>query len=168
MRHDRSAIKYYVILLTSFLPAIADACSCRGYDIEKASQDYGYIFSGTVEKASNKWVWEKGNWYPLSLNKVKLKTKRVYKGEIPEKIQIFTHPQISACGYPFEEGVEYIVFAYPGTKSEAEDGMAIEGKPMVNSCSPTIHSNKVEGKEMYENERIRVIQFLENRRNHEK
>ncbi|WP_445356279.1 hypothetical protein ACJJI5_11075 [Microbulbifer sp. EKSA008] len=154
-------MKNVVIALLMILPNLAMACSCRGYEIEEAFKDYEFVFRGVVKSIGSKWVWEKGYWLPNSLDKVKFEVTKNYKSSASEKVTAFTHPQSSACGFTFKEGIEYVVFAYPGSKKSAEYGMAVEGGAMITSCSPTIHYEARE--EYYEEERLRVIKYLESR-----
>ncbi|AMJ85634.1 MULTISPECIES: hypothetical protein [Alteromonas] len=123
------------------------ACSCMGYDIEEAFEDYPVVFSGVVESVDTIKVKEDG-WFEYSkLKAVTLVVDHSYKGMTAEKIKVTTRVDSAACGFPFEEKVKYVVFAIPD-----ENGL------FVGSCGPTIHMEKRE--EYYEPERLRMTRFL--------
>ncbi|GAB3370587.1 hypothetical protein NCG89_09880 [Spongiibacter taiwanensis] len=152
-------MKTMLMLLLAALPSLSFACDCRGYNIEEAFNEYEIVFRGVVKSTGSKWVWEKGYWFPNTLNKVKMEVIKSYKGKQDKNTIVFTRPTINACGYPFKIGVEYVVFAYIGTKESANNGWEVEGGAMVSSCSPTIHYKKVES--IHERERKYVVDFLE-------
>jgi len=123
------------------------ACSCMGYDIGEAFEDYPVVFSGVVESIDTIKAKEDG-WFEYSkLKSVTLVVDHSYKGMTAEKIKVTTRMDSAACGFPFEEKVKYVVFATPD-----ENGL------FVGSCGPTIHMEKRE--EYYEQERLRITRFL--------
>lgn len=123
------------------------ACSCMGYDIGEAFEDYPVVFSGVVESIDTIKAKEDG-WFEYSkLKFVTLVVDHSYKGMTAEKIKVTTRMDSAACGFPFEEKVKYVVFATPD-----ENGL------FVGSCGPTIHMEKRE--EYYEQERLRITRFL--------
>ncbi|WP_164519243.1 hypothetical protein [Pseudoalteromonas rubra] len=139
-------MKFIVTLLFLF-SFKALACSCLGYDIEKAFNNYPIVVIGTVEKVETIKTKEEG-WFNYSYHKaVTLVVDHSYKGLAADKILVTTRMDSAACGYPFQENVKYAVFAYPNEK-----GLH------VGSCGPTIHIDKRE--EYYEKERLYVTEFL--------
>jgi hypothetical protein len=137
----------YLAILFSLVSFDVVACSCRGYDIEDAFDHYPIVFAGTVEKIDVVRTKMEG-WFNYSEhNAVTLVVEKDYKGVFAEIVLVTTSIEPSACGFPFKQGVKYVVFAYA-----SEMGLS------VGSCSPTIHMEK--GAEPYENERLYVTKFL--------
>jgi hypothetical protein len=60
--------------------------------------------------AGGAWVsaWPEGR-------RVTLDVRRVWKGELGERAEVFTGFGFGDCGYPFEAGAEYVVFARRAT-----------------------------------------------------
>ena len=44
--------------------------------------------------------------------RVTLEVRRVWKGDVAERIDIYTANECCICGYPFERGKEYLIYAY--------------------------------------------------------
>jgi hypothetical protein len=90
------------------------ACSCPAPDKalnKQVAQAYGEsaaIFSGRVMNAEL---------IDESTFRVTLKVAKVWKGKISGVITIITAKESSMCGYPFETGEKYIVYAN-GTQDE--------------------------------------------------
>ncbi|MDK1286274.1 hypothetical protein [Pseudoalteromonas umbrosa] len=123
------------------------ACTCLGYDIKEAFNDYPIVFTGTVEKIEIIKTKEEG-WFNYSKSMaVTIAVEQSYKGFMGEKVLVATREDPAACGFPFKQKGKYAVFAYPNEK-----GL------FVGACSPTIHMEKRE--EYYEKERHRVVNFL--------
>jgi Tissue inhibitor of metalloproteinase len=103
-------------------PDCAYACSCAPSSIQRVLSSSEAVFSGEVVKV------EEGPPLPDvgSSIRVTLRASEVWKGPQRETLEVSTPRQGSACGYPFKEGQEYLVFA-----DEGKQGLE------VNSCGRT-------------------------------
>jgi hypothetical protein len=125
---------YISLALTLFLLASAEqasACSClRSLEpvkkqVQRAFTDSTAIFSGEVLEISESAADEN------SLL-VKLKVATSWKGKLNREVTITTAENSAMCGYTFEVGKKYLVYAN-----------GAEGSLMVSSCSRTTNmSNK--------------------------
>lgn len=84
------------------------ACSCMLLTTEKNFTRAAVVFSGKVDSV-------KSDLFQYSIS-VNLSVSRVFKGPLGKSIVIRTAPNDAACGYPFKEGEEYLVYG------EASDG----------------------------------------------
>lgn len=109
-------------------PQCVYACSCGGFEgsqreiVERALSSSEAVFSGEVmdfEKGTDSSIYG-------SIETVSLRVSEVWKGPERGTIQVSTPTQGSACGYPFKEGQEYLVYA-----DEGKQGL------QVNACGPT-------------------------------
>jgi hypothetical protein len=108
-----SAVSFVVLGLVALLPDCASACTCAllpGSEQERAERalaESTAVFAGEVVNIS------KGK--PLSIrepNKVSFRVSEVWKGPERETLEVATPRGGAACGYPFKEGQEYLVYAY--------------------------------------------------------
>jgi hypothetical protein len=112
-----------VLGLLLLLPDCASACSCGGGGsreemVEWALSHPGAVVSGKVVDV------EKGS----STSSVTLRVYEMWKGPQRETLEMSTPSYGAACGYPFKEGQEYLVYAYWGN----------QGTPLkVDLCSST-------------------------------
>ena len=143
-----------------FVSNIAMGCSCIGYDLDEAFANYEIVFRGTVDRIGTKWIRADGDFLPSSLSQVRLNVVQSYKAELDSNITVYTQKNVESCGFPFEKGVEYVVFAYIGSAEEARYALSVEAAPAVSGCSPTIHALPAE--DYYEEERLRVLEYLDN------
>jgi hypothetical protein len=98
--------------LVVLLPDCASACSCAGGGstkemVEGALSHPGAVVSGKVIDV------EKGGSYSYN---VTLRVFKVWKGPRRETLMVSTPSDGAACGYPFKEGQEYLVYAYWGNQ----------------------------------------------------
>lgn len=104
MKYITSLVLLLTLLLS--LPRKSSACSCVPPPtplVALAGSDA--VFSGVVKSVT-----------PFSTqygktHMVKLQVLSRWKGEMDKEIYIQTADNSAACGYPFEEGVSYIVYA---------------------------------------------------------
>jgi hypothetical protein len=117
---------YILLALAVILIASAEnsfACSCVVKDeplekqIQNAFADSGAVFSGVVMAV------EPAGEYAYS---VTIKTASVWKGEVMKEFTVTTARQSAMCGYNFEVGKKYLVYA-----NQSGDEL------MVNNCSRT-------------------------------
>ena len=91
------------------IPSAAAACTCYPNSIQWEFEHSDVVFRGVV--TSNSFVELEG--MPLLL--VTFDPSECWKGDVPQAAALFTCANEAACGYPFQVGVEYLVFA-SGTK----------------------------------------------------
>lgn len=107
-----------LILAVTFLASAERslACSCLFTDeppetkVQKAYNESAAVFSGEVTGI------EPDGEFNFS---VRIKTARIWKGADMENVVIHTPRQSAMCGYNFEVGKKYLVYAY-----RAEDGLS--------------------------------------------
>lgn len=122
-----------VLAIPGFLfliPDCASACTCtsassngqRGIESELSSSES--VFSGEVVE------FEKGSSIaaPWPTETVSFQVSHVWKGPERGTLKVSTATQEGACGYVFEEGREYLVYA--NGKQELEVGLCGRTKPL--------------------------------------
>jgi hypothetical protein len=97
-----------VLGLVALIPDCASACSCGGSgapfrEVAKGAGSSA-VFSGEVIDA------EKGP----QISRFTFRVSKVWKGKQRETRTVSTPSYGAACGYPFKEGKEYLVYAYWG------------------------------------------------------
>ena len=93
-------------LIVAFLiPAAAAACTCYPNSIQWEFEHCDVVFRGIVTSSS---VVEREG-IPKLL--VTFETSDCWKGDIPKATALFTCANEAACGFPFQNGAEYLVFA---------------------------------------------------------
>jgi hypothetical protein len=108
-----SSVALVVLGLVALLPDCASACSCAvppGSEQEQARRelaDSSAVFAGEVIDI------EKGP----QVSSVTFEVSKVWKGRQREIRTVSTPSYGAACGYPFKEGKEYLVYAW-GKKME--------------------------------------------------
>ncbi len=111
--------KVIFITLLSFMFLFASAadsfaCSCRyspepvKKQVKDAYTDSSAVFSGEVLEITSKDEWNVT---------VRIKVGKFWKGEFSQEIIINTNKESSMCGYAFEVGKKYLVYAY-GAKDD--------------------------------------------------
>lgn len=112
-----AAVALIVIGLVVLLPDCASACSCAYAGAPGELTYSSAVFSGEVVDFDMKG--------PFNATAT-LRVSEVWKGPEQETLEVSTPVSGSACGYPFKEGQEYLVYA-DGGKQGLE----------VNACGPT-------------------------------
>jgi hypothetical protein len=100
-----------VVGLVALLPDCASACSCPvPPPVERALAQSSAVFAGEVVDL------EKGGtmYGEVPSTTVSFRVSEVWKGPERETLQVNTPSQGPACGYPFKEGQEYLVYARGG------------------------------------------------------
>jgi hypothetical protein len=90
-----------VLGLAALQPTTAAACSCMQQSQEDAAQNATAIFEGRVTRIED----------PTGEPKVHFKVVRSWKGPSQEALTVSTPNNSAACGYGFEEGQSYLVYA---------------------------------------------------------
>ena len=112
-----------VLGLVALLPDCASACSCMPPPpVERALADSSAVFAGEVIDI------EKGP----QISSVTFRASKVWKGKQRETRTVSTASYGAACGYPFKEGKEYLVYAYWGRA-----GSPPRPTLMETACGPT-------------------------------
>jgi hypothetical protein len=99
-------------------PAAVEACSCLPIeDVTKEFDKYAVIFLGEAveERAAGEHSREAA-----------FRVAQVWKGQRAKRLTVGSASQAAACGYPFQAGRHYVVFAH-----------ATRATLSTNSCSPT-------------------------------
>ena len=105
------------------IPDCAFACSCAIVGSQKEMVESGLsssdaVFSGEVvdfEKSPSDTTMMEGTMFTIMSPRPATATLRVsdvWKGPERETLEVSTSSQETACGVPFEEGREYLVYAY--------------------------------------------------------
>lgn len=122
-------MKKWLFLVTSLLvlnPDSASACSCLRSTPEEHFARANAVFSGKVIEVDGK----QNTQIPLPdsfLNRqIKFEVSRVWKGNVEKQEVVLTSDSSASCGYSFEKGKEYLVYA-----SEQD------GKLQTGLCSGT-------------------------------
>ena len=94
------------------LPNFSFACSCMQLSEQQALEKSEVAFVGTVTK-----VWESKGSHGVGRYTVSFKVERFLKGSFTGPSVVTTATNGAACGYNFQEGTKYKVFAraYEGT-----------------------------------------------------
>jgi len=112
--------------LLLLLPDCASACSCMGVPIQRYISSSDAVFSGKVVEIDR----------PSTIEDPETVTFRViesWKGPGGDKLEVKTPVSGASCGYHFEEGQDYLVYAYG------------KGEPFeTDICSGTTHLSKAD------------------------
>lgn len=87
--------------MTAFAPAPARACSCMATTVEDAIASSSAIFEARVERVEP----------DGAVLVVTLAVTQAWAGVEGEHVTVRTRGDSAACGFPFEEGGRYLVFA---------------------------------------------------------
>jgi hypothetical protein len=94
-----------IILALLVFPQNIYACSCNiNPSPQQSLEKSGAVFSGKVLRVNRPMI-DTGH------NRVTIAVKEIWKGDIYEEITIYTPAQSPMCGYDFEEGKEYLIYA---------------------------------------------------------
>lgn len=112
------ALKSFSLVVLSYLPSIAFACSCfwpstdRDYNVSDVVVT-ATVLEGGIERVNERNIVRRGEEFTIwDGSIVKLSVDKVWKGEIRNKtLPIRTSYTGGTCGYHFEENKSYILFA---------------------------------------------------------
>lgn len=101
----RTAIQVIsVVCMVLLFSAAASACSCAEPDPpDEALDDSDAVFSGEVVDITEQ---------SRDENLVAFDVSETWDGPEEGTLSVSTHPDSATCGYPFEEGTAYLVYAY--------------------------------------------------------
>lgn len=111
------AVLFAIFVYTSFFfqPTPSHACSCSTPSPQEATLQSAAIFSGKVIQVEEASDWRK--WIPFSNRparggfEVVLDVQSTWKGMDQTQVLIFTEGWELGCGFHFEVGKEYLVYA---------------------------------------------------------
>ena len=107
-----------------------EACSCGPRPSPSgAYHSSTVVFSGKVVAIRGFDIPAWGTYSSADRGTIEFRVSTVWKGPAYETMSVTTRRDSASCGYPFEEGREYVVYAYA-------HGF-LEGPPTVSYCSRT-------------------------------
>lgn len=122
----RAAISGAAIVAVAWsAPSVARACSCAPpRPPVEAAQSASVVFEGrtfgvTREGGQNRFTFE---------------VLRVWKGEVPQSVQIWSASHSAACGRAFETGLPYLVYAHDLPGGLLGDGLCSRTRPVANAA----------------------------------
>jgi hypothetical protein len=128
--------RYFMILpvmalLFAASPERVYACSCMmpGSPLEEMEQSAA-VFAGKVVKMEAPGGQIISSADPVA---VVFEVSRVWKGPVEGRIQLTTARDSASCGYEFQGGVEYLVYAYE-VDSELHAGLCTRTMLLVNAA----------------------------------
>lgn len=107
---------FVISLAVIFLPILANACSC--FSGGPPCQSFGNtfaVFSGKVESITDsprEYSPVAGRTFNVIDKKISFTVTESFRGISEKTVEVITSSQSSACGYNFEVGQEYVVYAY--------------------------------------------------------
>jgi hypothetical protein len=132
-----AAVNLVALALLALLPDCASACTCAVWPgsqqerAERALDRSTAVFSGEVldvQEGSPTRMF--GTRIPSS--RVTLRVSEVWKGPQRETLEVSTPSQEGACGYPFKEGQEYLIYAR-GKEAPFKVDLCSETKPLLEA-----------------------------------
>lgn len=114
-------IRLYIGILFLCFSPMAIACSCMDQKmpmIETLARN-DLVFTGKVLKKS------KEKWLNSEFYRVEFLLAENYKGVTGNHVSIKTGTDTAMCGFPFEEGESYVVFAYKFPEAEKDRSSAV-------------------------------------------
>jgi hypothetical protein len=111
------------LALAALKPATASACSCMQQTQEDAAQNASAIFEGRVTRIDD----------PAGEPKVQFQIVRSFKGPSQESLTASTANSSAACGYGFEQGKSYLVYATQGEGGALEVSLCSRTAPIENA-----------------------------------
>jgi hypothetical protein len=115
-------LTFFTLLLFSYIEAFA--CSCNqafAQPLKTRLFISKAVFSGEVMEINK--IFQKSH-----ISVVKIKVKESWKGQLSKQVIINTRTDGAACGYPFEVGKSYLIFA-----GSSDDGNLTTGLCSRNS-----------------------------------
>ena len=97
----------------------AHACSCvlPGTPVQELEKNAA-VFAGQVVAVRHSFGLESMLFGPGDRTTVEFNVETVWKGNVGQDMTITTPPTGGSCGVPFEEGQEYLVYAYDSTHQD--------------------------------------------------
>ncbi|QNK56693.1 hypothetical protein [Paenibacillus sp. PAMC21692] len=119
----------------AYLPQTTFACSCaEPKPVMDAAEGAQIVFAGTVAD-----VTETKSKRGFSIKNIQFETGTVYKGEAGTRITVWTGSGGGDCGFFFQKGMSYLVYAY----ASGPDGNGDE--PGTGICTRTKALSQAQG-----------------------
>lgn len=123
-------MKYFAIALIitfGFLPVVfgapkAFACSCSTNPPNEAFENSAAVFTGTVTDIQH----DAGSY------NVQFSVDEAWKGVSEPMVAIATSDNDGTCGYDFQQGVKYLVYAY-GSEGSLQTGICNRTQPVADA-----------------------------------
>jgi hypothetical protein len=110
----------------------ASACSCLPTTPQQSFKNSGTVFAGRVIDVVDPSERRPEVSRPLLGFKVIFEVSQVWKGKVEKQQVVLTSSSSASCGYSFEKGKEYLVYASTqGT--QLETGLCSGTKPLANA-----------------------------------
>lgn len=129
-----------IILSFPFAPLPASACSCAAPpDPQTAKDQAAAVFTGKVIQVTDRSDWRK--WVPFTsrpvLNGVEvvLDVQSTWKGVEYTPVLITTSGYGGSCGFPFQIGGEFLIYAYRGEGDELSTSICSRTTPLLNASA---------------------------------
>ncbi|MFD8561332.1 hypothetical protein ACFV1N_28955 [Streptosporangium canum] len=111
MRHRVLAVLLLVAATLAITPGTACACSCVPFEPKAQMEQSAAVFTGTVTAVRQV---EGGPLGPRPPIVYTFHADQVYKGRADAAFQVATNSDGASCGYSFDIGTRYLVFASTG------------------------------------------------------
>jgi hypothetical protein len=110
----------------------ASACSCMPTTPQQSLKNSGTVFAGRVIDVVDEGEMRPEVSRPLLGFKVTFEVSTVWKGQPNRQFVVRTSDSSASCGYSFEKGKEYLVYA-SNQGSQLETGLCSGTKPLANA-----------------------------------
>jgi hypothetical protein len=110
----------------------ASACSCLPTTPQQSLKNSGTVFAGRVIDVVDEGETRPEVSRPLLGFKVTFEVSNVWKGQPNRQFVVRTSGSSASCGYSFEKGKEYLVYA-SNQGSQLETGLCSGTKPLANA-----------------------------------
>ncbi|MER5427134.1 hypothetical protein [Streptosporangium roseum] len=111
MRHRVLAVLLLVAATLAIAPGTACACSCAPFEPKDQVEQSAVVFTGTVTAVHQVEGAPLGPRPPIVYT---FHADQVYKGRADAAFQVATNSDGASCGYSFDIGTRYLVFASTG------------------------------------------------------
>jgi hypothetical protein len=111
MRYRAVTLSLLITAALAILPGTACACSCAALKPEEQVRQAAAVFTGTVVATRAVEGGPGGVTPPIVYT---FRADQVYKGAVRARYQVATNRDSAACGFGFESGSRYLVFASSG------------------------------------------------------
>ena len=124
-------LSFFGLLLLAQIDVYACKCASMPQTLEREIKGRlktsKAVFSGEVLKISQ--TSQRGNVTGLDVT-VNMRLKQVWKGQLAKEVIINTPDNSAACGYSFEAGKSYLVFAHSSNDKTLATGLCSGNRPL--------------------------------------
>jgi hypothetical protein len=130
-----------LIIAFGFLPVVfsapkAFACSCSTNPSNETFENSAAVFIGTVtgiEHSSNN--------TRLGSYNVQFSVEEAWKGISDPQTTVITSDNDGTCGYDFQQGIKYLVYAY-GSEESLQTGICNRTQPVADAYADLVYLGK--------------------------